>query len=129
MTNPATLNLKPTILYVEDIEDLCKGASRQITAALPEYGVVTADSFYSVEDCVRDGLQIENLALVCTDGSLADHTTGWQVAGYLRNLGYHGPILYTGGTSIPDEKKHLFYDQAEKYGPGLIDAIKRALNK
>ncbi|MEK6912667.1 MAG: hypothetical protein AABX26_01785 [Nanoarchaeota archaeon] len=116
-----------TILYVEDSLAMLLAAGMQLERAFPGYHIVLSvgrqDTFSKIES---GKIKLEEIALVCTDGRLAEGSKGWEVAEDLVSRGFTGPLLYTSETKIPNGKEVLYLEVGvDKCGDGLIEAIKR----
>jgi len=114
------------ILYVEDDPQIVYDAEIGLRRDFPRHEVEVCERVPDAIERVKS--RISNLEIVCTDGSICEHN-GWQLAQQLKDLGYKGPILYTGITDIPEEFKNLFNDTASKSGPTLTQKIKQYLGK
>ena len=57
---------------------------------------------------------IKNVKLIMTDGILSGQMKGWDLAEKIKSIGYNGPIIYTGASSIPIDKQSLFSETFPK---------------
>ncbi|GEM_PF-5838927 len=126
----ATLK-KDIIFYFEDEDFFGETAQRILKTAFPTYKTIIHSGHRHAKICVDEVMaQIENLdsiAVVCTDGNLADFVTGWDVVEELKRRGYNGPAIYTGGSQLPTEKTNLYVNQTSKFGDDLISALRKHL--
>ncbi len=114
---------KNQILYVEDDRMIWEGALIMLREAFPNYKVIIATSESRVEEQIDIGvISLEHVAIVCTDGSLAEFSTGWDVMERLRSLSYTGPALYIGATPLPADKEHLYSGTCNKLD-GIVESI------
>lgn len=115
-----------TILYVEDEATTCRMAEYYLEKAFPDYNLVVCGARSVVDERLkRAGVNLKDIAIVCTDGELCS-SFGWEVVEDLRKKGYQGPALYTSTTTIPIEKRGLYAElNVEKVGKGLIETIRR----
>lgn len=127
--------MREKILYVEDNPELYGTARRTLESEFPDYKTIIGTSLPHVEQLLerrdRRGQQIKNItdiAVVCTDCSLAQDTYGWDVVKLLRERGYTGKVIYTGANSCPEDKEHLFDAfSPTKTGDELVRLIREAL--
>ena len=98
------------VLYCEDNQGVREAIAENLEMRWPQARIITADTLFSALDRAKEN---KNLELVITDGDLPDGK-GWDLASQLRGQGYSGPIIYLGGTNIPDDKEDLFSDICQK---------------
>ena len=75
-------------------------------------------------------MKLLDLVMVCTDGNLGGSMTGWEVVELLRDKGYEGQALYTGGTVLPPDKEYLYSEVCYKSSlkDNLVDVVRKYLN-
>ena len=122
---------RKTILYVEDSRSMQVTARIQLKNAFPDYDFVSSDEGPDVSSRVECGeIKLEEIALVCTDGKLANESKGWDVARFLRARGYSGPMLYTSDTKMPVDKELLYQEiGVAKCGSEFIEAVRRNISR
>ncbi len=118
--------MKNTILYVEDDPQIIDSAEGFLEIAFPTHRILAYEQVPEALEEIAEN--VDKLAIVCTDGSISGHS-GWELARELKELGYPGPILYTGLSEVPSEARGLFNDNVEKSGRGLIDKVNKYLRK
>lgn len=122
---------KKYILYFEDDDSFRNIAKRFLEEDLPMYtaimheGGARGNTQVCVDEVLAQIQSLDEIAIVCTDGNLSGFVTGWSVMEELRQRGYNGPAIYTGGNPLPNEKAHLYKKQTSKFGNDLINAIKQ----
>lgn len=124
---------KDTILYFEDAPMVWKWAEIDLAEAFPEYKRVLGKEGdkKEVDKILNEIGGIEKIAIICTDGKLEGEEKlnyGWETINYLREKGYNGPAIYTGGTELPEKARTLYtVISKEKYGNILINHIKNSI--
>jgi len=116
---------KDTIVYIDDEAYVAYTAEERLKMDFPDYSFVHSSGHPPCVRMILEEVNLDRIAVICADGHLPAHTWGWDVVEELKQKGYCGPTVYIGGTTLPEEKKHLFSDVADKFGDKLIETLRK----